>query len=117
MIDPNIALSYRSPQIQDPLEVQARQMSLKNMGLQQQLGQQQLQTGQQEIQMRQQSMDATKKLNDAYAYPGVFTTDAQGNPPFNPNLLTQRLAANKAGSQIPAVLKGAQEFQKQPVAL
>lgn len=67
MIDPNIALSYRSPEIQDPLTVQTRQANLKSIANQQQLQQAQLTGMNQENAARDVQMRTAAALNQALA--------------------------------------------------
>jgi hypothetical protein len=67
MIDPNIALSFKSPEIPDPAEVQARAIALQNARQQQQSGALDLQMKQRDLQdqeiMRQSYMDSNGDLN------------------------------------------------------
>lgn len=80
MIDPNIALAYRSPQVPDPLEVAQQAQSLQNMRTQNQLGQQQIQAVQQENQIRNQAIQDDQNFRKMYAQSmtnGTQMTDDQ----------------------------------------
>lgn len=67
MIDPNIALSYRSPEIPDPLAVQARQANLQTIANQQQLQQAQLTGENQQNQLRGQAITDDQAFRKMYA--------------------------------------------------
>jgi len=117
MIDPTIALSYRPPQVESPIEAYGQAMNLRSLANQQQLQQQQLQTGQlqqqalgQENQMRQTQMAQTQALNQAYK--DSLTIGADGSASVDSGKLTKALAAAGAGSRIPEVLKGVTEYQQ-----
>jgi hypothetical protein len=108
--NPSIILGYKPADIPDPLETRVRQQQLSMLAGQQQLQQQQLVGAQQENAARDLQMKQTQTLNDAYK--GALTISADGTASVDNAKLTQGLAAGGAGSRIPDVLKGVNEYQK-----
>jgi hypothetical protein len=64
MIDPNIALSFKSPE--SPVEMQAKVQALRNQQLQEQAAKQQLQAGALELQMKQRALQDQEIARQAY---------------------------------------------------
>lgn len=63
LIDPRIALSYQSPQVEDPIDVQARQANLRTVANQQQLQQQLIQSNDMVNRERAQDLAAQNVMN------------------------------------------------------
>lgn len=69
-IDPTIALQYRPPQLQSPIDQYQQAMALKSLQGQQQLQQGQIQTNQLENQQRQMSLQSQQALQQNFAQSG-----------------------------------------------
>lgn len=96
------ALDVRPPAAQPDLLSEYQHLEqLKNMPLQTQLLQQQVQEGQQNMQARQ-------ALNQAFQ--GAVTKDENGQAKFDPDKLQQNLASGPAAYKTPEVMEGVTKF-------
>lgn len=102
------ALDVRPPQEQDPVGQMGRLMQMRGLAQQQQLQQQALREGEYQYQ-------ATQALNRSYQ--GAITKDANGMPQIDPDKVVGNLTQAGFGSQVPAVMKGINEFNKSYVDL
>jgi hypothetical protein len=103
MIDPSIPLSYRPPEIKDPLQAAGQVLQMKNLMQQQQLGGL-------ELQQKQLELDRTKSINDAYR--SSLIPGADGTVDVDAGKLSQALATAGHGSAIPSILEGITKMQK-----
>lgn len=99
MIDPNIALAYKPVEVQDPLEVAARQASLKTIANQQQLQQAQLTGVNQENQQRQQQM------TDDQQFRQLFNQSMQSGQPVSTGQIMQTLGPVRGSAYQKSVLE------------
>ncbi len=81
MIDPNIALAFRNPEIQDPIDVQARQANLKSIANAQQLQQQQIADNKISAQQRALELQGQQRTQQAQ---GALNTALQANTTKDP---------------------------------
>ena len=102
---PLVALQSKTPDI---LGEYGKVMQLKNLGLQQQLGQQELQKG-------ALGLAQTQAINDAYH--DALTVDANGSPTIDTDKLQNSLATNHQGAAIPGVLESVAKYQQSQATL
>lgn len=106
MTDPTIALDYRPPQFETPMQSYTQLANLRNLSTQNQFQQQQVIGAGQENQMRQNQLDTMQTMNDAYK------ASLKPDGTFDMGVLTSALAKNNHGAAIPDVLKGMTAYQQ-----
>lgn len=109
MVDPNIALQYKNPQI-DPTKMYSEALGIVNEQNRGQLQQQALQAGALENQQRQRSLDQQKAVDDAYR--DALTPQPDGSVAIDSSKLTHALSLNGHGSVIPSILEANNKYQK-----
>jgi hypothetical protein len=88
----------------------AKLSQLRNMQLQQQLGQQQLQAGAIENQQKQRALDAQTALNDSMR--SHVTTGPDGRPVFDIPGISRSLIDSGHGDQVPAITEHLQKIDE-----
>ncbi len=103
MIDPSIALQVKSPQFENPLEVYARGMSLKNIMRQGQMQDLQLQEAREQQadqeRIRKAYMDSSGDLNDFMAKARQYGASPDAVLKVQQGILTQKEALLKMGKE------------------
>ncbi len=97
-IDPNIALSYKFPQIEGPLQGQSRLLQLQQMMQQQQMGRMQMEEARRKQGMQQQYQSAMQKLGPTASHEDLLGVALNSGmvPPKDMASLLQGEANKKA---------------------